>query len=400
MTRAESIVTTSGALGLDAAELGTCVQCGLCLPHCPTYRVSGREDRSPRGRIQAMRDVDGRVAPPDAPFIQAMDTCVGCRGCETACPSAVPFGRLMESTRVALAADRRLGYQPWWRRLGLRSLSHPALVRAGALAVAVGQRVGAGPALRRRNLPRLPLRRRALRSTGSDVVLLSGCVMDAVQRDVHAATVRVLTASGVGVAVVPSAGCCGALAAHAGLTQVAASQVRHLMAALPPDVPVVVDSAGCGAALKDVGHLLGTPEAAAFAARVQDVSEFLATRLEHLPPPRSGGPGPVVAVQDPCHLRHAQRSHLAVRAVLAPYAQLRELDDDGLCCGAGGAYASLHPTEAAAIRDRKVAAVQRSGAPVVASANPGCALHLQAAGLVVRHPVQIIDEQIGGDRGR
>ena len=271
MTWAESIVTTSGALGLDAAELGTCVQCGLCLPHCPTYRVSGREDRSPRGRIQAMRDVDGRVAPPDAPFIQAMDTCVGCRGCETACPSAVPFGRLMESTRVALAADRRLGYQPWWRRLGLRSLSHPALVRAGALAVAVGQRVGAGPALRRRNLPRLPLRRRALRSTGSDVVLLSGCVMDAVQRDVHAATVRVLTASGVGVAVVPSAGCCGALAAHAGLTQVAASQVRHLMAALPPDVPVVVDSAGCGAALKDVGHLLGTPEAAAFAARVQDV---------------------------------------------------------------------------------------------------------------------------------
>ena len=380
-------------LGLDRGELASCVQCGLCLPHCPTYRVSGSEARSPRGRIDAMRDVDWRGAPVDASFVQAMDSCVGCLGCETACPSAVPFGRLMEGTRAALAADPAVRYQPWWQRAGLRSLGHPALVRAGAVAVGVAQRVGFGAALRRRNLPRLPLRRSPLRPTGTDVVLVTGCVMDAVQRDVHAAAVRVLTASGLGVAVVPSAGCCGALAVHAGLTHLARSQASHMMAALPPDVPVVVDSAGCGAALKDVGHLVGTPAAERFASRVMDISEFLATRLDQLPP---AAPGfrPTVAVQDPCHLRHAQRAHLAVRTVLAPYAEVVELDDDGLCCGAGGAFAALHPRESAAIRGRKLGAIDRSGVPVVVSANPGCSLHLAAAGVNVLHPVQVIDQQI------
>ena len=381
-----------GVLGLDRDALASCVQCGLCLPHCPTYRVTGLESRSPRGRIEAMRDVDRRGAPVDEGFVRAMDTCVGCLGCETACPSAVPFGRLMEGTRAALAADRRLRYQPWWRRAGLRALSHPGLVRAGALGVAAAQRVGLGPALRRRNLPTLPVRRGRLRSTGGDVVLVTGCVMDAVQRDVHAAAVRVLTVSGVGVTVVPSAGCCGALAVHAGLADLARRQAVRMIGSLPPDVPVLVDAAGCGAALKDVGHLVGTAAAHRFAARVQDVAEYLAGRLDHLPAP--AGPGPLVAVQDPCHLPHAQRSHLPVRSLLRPYAELVELDDEGLCCGAGGSYAVLHPHEAAEIRSRKVAAVQRSGAPTVVSANPGCALHLEAAGLRVLHPVQIVDRGI------
>jgi glycolate oxidase iron-sulfur subunit len=265
-------------------------------------------------------------------------------------------------------------------------------VRAGALATALAQRLGFGPALRRRNLPRLPLRRPALAPTGDDVVLVTGSVMDAVQRDVHAAAVRVLTASGVGVALAPGAGCCGALAVHAGLEDLARRQAEHLMRSLPPDRPVLVDAAGCGAALKDVGHLLPTDEARAFAARVQDVSEYLADRLDRLPPGR--GPRPVVAVQDPCHLRHAQRAHRAVHRLLAPYADVVELDDEGLCCGAGGSYALLRAREAAAVRARKLAAVERSGAPAVVSANPGCSLHLQAAGLTVLHPVQVVDEQI------
>ena len=386
-------------LGLPRADLAACVQCGLCLPHCPTYRVTGQEGRSPRGRLEAMRDVDWRGAPIDASFVAAMDSCVGCLGCETACPSAVPFGRLMEGTRAALAADRSLGYQPRWRRMGMRALAHPGLVRAGALAVAVVQRVGLGPTLRRRNLPRLPVGRPALRPTGDDVVLVTGCVMDAVQRDVHTAAIRVLTATGAGVAVVPSAGCCGALAMHAGLQDLAAAQAARMVRRLPPGVPVLVDSAGCGAALKDVGHLLGTPAATDVSARVRDVSEYLAEHVDRLPLP-APGPVPVVAVQDPCHLRHAQRAHLPVRTVLAPYATVVELDDDGLCCGAGGAFAALHPREAAAIRERKLAAIQRSGAPEVVSANPGCALHLEAAGIRVRHPVQVIDDRIAADAAR
>jgi glycolate oxidase iron-sulfur subunit len=391
--RQAAVSDTGDVLGLARADLASCVQCGLCLPHCPTYRVTGLEARSPRGRIEAMRDVDWRGAPVDDSFLAAIDTCVGCLGCESACPSAVPYGRLVEGTRSALARDRSLGVQPRWRRAGFRALGHPALVRAGALAVAVGQRLGLGPALRRRHVPRLPVRRPALASTGTDVVLVTGCVMDAVQRDVHAAAVRVLGAAGVGVTVVPSAGCCGALAAHAGLRDLAADQARTMLRRLPPDVPILVDSAGCGAQLKDVGHLLGTAEAAAGATRVQDVSEYLATVMDRLPP-ADAGPAPVVAVQDPCHLRHAQRAHLPVRTVLAPYASLVELDDDGLCCGAGGSFAMLHPAEAGAIRDRKVAAIQRSGAQEVVSANPGCALHLQAAGLRVRHPVQVIDDRL------
>nr|MBA2283268.1 (Fe-S)-binding protein [Acidimicrobiia bacterium] len=150
------------------------------------------------------------------------------------------------------------------------------------------------------------------------------------------------------------------------------------------------------AQLRDYGHLLGTPEAAAFSARVVDVHEWLAGRLDRLPPARPGyrRPGPV-AVQDPCHLRHVQRAHLPVRLVLAPFVDdLVELDDEGLCCGAGGAYAALHPDLAVAIRDRKVAAIGRSGAAVVASANPGCAIHLAAAGVAVVHPVQLIDEAL------
>jgi glycolate oxidase iron-sulfur subunit len=164
------------------------------------------------------------------------------------------------------------------------------------------------------------------------------------------------------------------------------------MAALPGDAPVLVDSAGCGAALKDYGHLLGTEEARAFTARVFDVSEWLAARVDRLPAaPRLPF---AVAVQDPCHLRHVQRAHAHVRTVLAPFAELRELDDEGLCCGAGGAYAAQHPGLAGQIRQRKVAAIARTGAPVVASANPGCAMHLAAAGLDVRHPVELIDEAL------
>jgi len=161
------------------------------------------------------------------------------------------------------------------------------------------------------------------------------------------------------------------------------------MAAMPGTAPVVVDSAGCGAAMKDYGRLLDTDDARAFAARVRDFSEWLAQQ----PAPRVRAAGARVVIQDPCHLRHVQRADGAVREVLGRAYELVETDDDGLCCGAGGAYNALQPALATEIRDRKAAAIRRAagaGAPVVVSANPGCAMHLATAGLDVRHPAELL----------
>src|SRR5258708_7802022 len=184
-------------LELIDAELASCVSCGLCLPHCPTYRVTGEEAASPRGRIAAMRLVQWEDAPPDAQFVSFMDACVQCRGCETACPSGVPFGRLMEGTRAALAAENR--FTPRWQRLAYGALGHHRLLVAGSRALAVAQRLHLVP--RRLGLPRLPLRQPPLAATGTDVWLFTGCVMDAWQRDVHAASMAVLAAVGAGVAL-------------------------------------------------------------------------------------------------------------------------------------------------------------------------------------------------------
>ena len=386
---------------LDDDELSACVQCGLCLPHCPTYRVTGEESASPRGRIALMRQVQQGGAAVDDAFVGYMDACVQCRACEPACPSGVPFGRLMEQTRASLAASRP-SYVPRWRRVGYRLLARHAVVVAGSKALAVAQRAGVWPRSlsRRLGLPeRVPLRQPRLRSSGDDVWLFTGCVMDAWQRRVHASAARVLEATGAGVQF-PSArggaGCCGALAVHAGLVDGARSMAAAVMASMPGDAPIVVDSAGCGAAMKEYGHLLGTEEAQAFSRRVFDIHEWLTPRLDAIASP----PHPlreVVAVHDPCHLRNVQRTHQHVRAALQPFVtELVELDDEGLCCGAGGAYAALHPDMAAAIRARKLEAIRRSGATVVASANPGCTLHLAAAGVTVRHPIELIDEVIHG----
>ena len=388
-------------LGLDDDELSSCVACGLCLPHCPTFVITGRDTESPRGRIALMRAVQDEGAPITGDVLRSMETCVQCLGCETACPSGVPFGHLMEGTRAALATGKRI--TPWWQRAGLRLLRHRNLLLAGSTLLALAGRMRLLQT-RRLGLPeRLPLRRGRHSASGSDVWLFTGCVMDAWQRHTHLAVQRVLEAAGVGVA--PTAGaapCCGALHTHAGLESEAVAIARRVIAALSGDErPVLVDSAGCGAALKHYGRLLGTDEARAFAARVFDVHEWLADRLDVLLDSRPVEPLDLtVAVQDPCHLRHAQRSHEAVPRVLGPFvAALVTLDDDGLCCGAGGAYSILEPELATAIRARKTAAVARSGAAVVASANPGCSLHLAAAGLDVRHPLELVAQALDAAEG-
>jgi glycolate oxidase iron-sulfur subunit len=380
-------------LRIDQDELATCVSCGLCLPHCPTFRVTGEEALSPRGRIAAMRAVQWESAPVTDEFVEFMETCVQCRGCEPACPSGVPFGHLMEATRSTLAAQRTI--TPWWQRLAFRALGHHRLLLVGSSALAVAQRAHLVP--KRLGLGKLPVRSPSpLTGTGSDAWLFTGCVMDAWLRDVHHATAQVLDAIDVSWSVPGREGaCCGALHVHAGLTVETHRLAAAVMRSMPGNAPIVVNSAGCGAALKDYGHLLGTPQAVAFSARVSDVHEFVAQRIERLHPKRRL---PGVIVQDPCHLRHVQRAHLAVRTVLAKVCDVIELDDEGLCCGAGGAYSALEPELAAQIRERKLGSIQRaaaaSGATVVASANPGCAMHLQAQGVTVVHPIQLVSQAL------
>jgi glycolate oxidase iron-sulfur subunit len=381
-------------LQLEPEELNSCVACGLCLPHCPTFRATGEEGLSPRGRIDAMRAVQWRGAPIDDDFVHFMSTCVQCRGCEPACPSGVPFGHLIEGTREHLVREGRL--TPWWQRIALGVLPHHRTLLAGSTALAFAQRCRVVP--RRLGVPRLPLLRgRPIASTGTDAWLFTGCVMDAWLRETHRSTTQVLDALSVGYAVAgPGGGCCGALHAHAGLHDETVRIALDVIASMPGDAPILVNSAGCGAALEDYGRIVGTDAARRFSDRVADIHEWVAARLDDLPELRPHD-GPVI-VQDPCHLRHVQKAHLPVRTLLERFADVVELDDDGVCCGAGGAYSVLEPELAARIRDRKLdaidRAVARSRATVVASANPGCSMHLQAAldarGVRVRHPIDLL----------
>jgi glycolate oxidase iron-sulfur subunit len=264
----------------------------------------------------------------------------------------------------------------------------------------IGQRLHLVP--RRLGLPRLSVRSLARPLRGrdpdsADAWLFTGCVMDAWQRDVHRAALRVMEASGASAALPGRDGaCCGALHAHAGRVDDARRLAARVIASMPGEHDVVVDSAGCGAAMRDYGRLLGTPEADAFAARVHDFSSWLVAR----PPLSLRSTGRRVVVQDPCHLRHVQHAAGAVHEVLRGAYDVRETDDEGLCCGAGGAYAVFEPTLAGRIRERKVAAIRTAAgdsAPLVASANPGCGMHLVAAGLDVRHPAELLADALTDD---
>ncbi len=385
----------SGPLRLDPDTLNACVSCGLCLPHCPTYRVTGREIASPRGRIAAMRAVEAGDAPIDDAFRTAMEECVECRGCEAACPSAVHFGELMEGTRAALPAPRsRVRRVAEWVGYTIVLPRHWLLLASTWLAW-VAQRLRLVPA--RFGLPRLSARSLARPldvpvGGNPDAWIFTGCVMDAWLRDTHRAAARVMRATGTTVARPPAGGaCCGALHLHAGRAAEARALAVRVMAALPGDAPIVVDSAGCGAAMKEYGLLLDTPAAHAFSARVFDFAEWLALQ----PPLSLRATKRSIVVQDPCHLRHVQKAHGAVRTVLRPAYTLLETGDEGLCCGAGGAYVVTQPELSRRILGRKVAALRAAAGnddPIVASANPGCMVQLRGAGIDARHPADLIAE--------
>lgn len=407
---------TFGTAAVGFAALDPCVHCGFCLPACPTYLATGDEADSPRGRIVLMRALErGEIAADDPALGEHLDACLGCRGCEPACPSGVGYGRGLEAAREQLVAARGIDR---WTRLLLGVFASPVLsrlafgagkmVRALGLAEAFssGTRTGftAGMLAATAPAPSLPRpsgAQAAYRGDGhrGTVTLFRGCVMDVLFDHVHAATIRVLEANGYRVVEASGQRCCGALHEHAGdragAERLATQNVRALHGC---GDKIGMNSAGCGAMLKDYGHLLhGEGQAVEVAGTVRDVSELLADG-----PLRQGGPLPLdVAYDAPCHLQHAQKVHAAPLALLRsiPGLRLQLLADSDQCCGSAGIYSMLHPEMARAVLDNKIAGI--AGAvprpALMLTGNPGCLMQigagLRAAGLPIgtAHPVELLD---------
>jgi glycolate oxidase iron-sulfur subunit len=409
----------------DTDPLAPCVHCGFCLPACPTYIATGDEADSPRGRIVLMRALErGEIPPHDSALVQHLDACLGCRGCEPVCPSGVAYGRGLEQARERLFRARDLSplaravlgvfrnervWRPLFRLARLfRATSLPAILSGGGrLGFGMGMLASSRPKRVFRNERDSPadspadvsLERRPT------VALFRGCVMDTLFDHVHAATRRVLEANGYAVVEVAGQSCCGALHEHAGDRPAAGALARRNVAALDGAADyVAVNSAGCGALLKDYGHLLSDDAASRVAASVRDVSELLASAG-----PRSGGPLSLeVAYDAPCHLQHAQRVQEAPLAVLRaiPGLRLRVLPDSDKCCGSAGIYSVLQPDMARSVLANKIDAF-RFASPqpdLIATGNPGCLMQigagLRAAGLDIGvvHPVELLDEsyRVGG----
>ena len=385
-------------------DLATCVACGLCLPHCPTYRLTGEESASPRGRIAAMRAVaDGR-ANVDATFARFMDLCLECRACEDVCPSHVPFGRMMERARVQIEPlrTRRARFVRW---LGL------SVVLRRRWVLSLGRRLTplARPFLRKRVRTLVPgggPGRRVAKTTEPEgpakgtVALVTGCVQDQWYRPANRATVRVLARNGWRVLAPRRQVCCGALQAHNGRLSTARKLARRNLAAFRDADWVVVAAAGCGAHVKEYGDLLGGEEATAFSARVRDLMEFLDEQGVERPGHGPAGEGPIrVAYHDACHALRAQRIKEQPRAVLRliPGVEIAEVPDGDRCCGAAGLYNVLEPDMSDRLMEQKAASIASTEATIVASANPGCTMQIAAglrnAGrrLEVLHPVELLD---------
>jgi len=408
------------------AALDPCVHCGFCLQACPTFLATGDEADSPRGRIELMRALEaGELAPDDPALALHLDRCLGCRACEPVCPSGVGYGHGLAAARALIAGHRGV---PALARLALGAMTGAgvsrvvyALARAlratgiprglagwGRVRFAMGMlaatkpkvgggrrrlgRVGGG--VSRSNLPPPPPT-----SPTSPVLLFRGCVMDGLFAHVHDATIRTLEVNGYAVREVPEQVCCGALHEHAGLEHDARRLARLNVAAFGHgDEPIVVNSAGCGAMLKEYGHLLDA-SGARFAARVKDVTELLAARG-----PRPGAPiDATVAYDPPCHLLHAQRIAEPPERVLRaiPVLRLVKLPDAAQCCGSAGLFTLVEPAMSRAVLAPKLETLAEARPQVVATGNPGCLMQLgaglAAAGVpaVARHPVELLDESYG-----
>ena len=384
-----------------------CVHCGFCLPTCPTYVLWHEEMDSPRGRIHLMdARLDGTIT--ISPTVAMhFDRCLGCMACLSSCPSGVRYDRLIESTREAVEAEtERPAADRLLRWMLFRLLPYPDRMRAALRLSPVGRGFGlpgrfgplvdAAPRWRGRGEvpPITPAAGRRLARVG----LLTGCVQQAVFPDVNAATARVLASEGYEV-FAPRQGCCGALSVHAGRMDEGRALARRLVRTFPNVDLIAVNSSGCGSHLKELGWLLGDEEAERFSAKVRDIGELLADtapRARRHPLPMS------VALQDSCHLRHAQRLPLSSRASLGriPGLTVVEPAEQELCCGSAGIYNVVQPGAARALGDRKAEHVLATGAQAYASANPGClvqvsnALHRAKRPMPALHPVELVDASI------
>jgi glycolate oxidase iron-sulfur subunit len=408
----------------SAADLSQCVHCGLCLQNCPTYLQTGFEAESPRGRIHLIQALnEGRVEP-TADYREHIELCLVCRNCESVCPSGVPFGRIMESARAQLYDRTKLSLaERIFRRLAFTELlPHAGRLRAMFGALLIYQRSGLRRLVRASGLLPGPLAEAesllpdlpapflprwevypALGPVRYRVGLFTGCVMPLVYGPVHAATLRVLRLNGCEVHVPSRQVCCGALNVHGGEQTVAralAEQNVRAFAGRGLDA-IVVNSAGCGATMKDYTGLVDTPAAAEFEHRTRDVTEFLAS-IELVPFRRDVRR--VVTLQESCHLVHAQRVKDAPRKLLAalPGLTLRDMVHPGLCCGSAGLYMLTEREMSARILDDKMADIASTGAATVVTANPGCMMQLQRglqrSGLEgeVKHIIELVDEAYGG----
>jgi glycolate oxidase iron-sulfur subunit len=392
----------------SVADMNACVHCGLCLPHCPTFRETRLETESPRGRLHLMRALgEGRVEATDT-FVSHISLCLDCRACEAACPTGVKFGHLMEATRAEIQARRpRSGFArvlawvvfrqlfPYPDRLALlagllrayQRTGVQRLVRATGLLRSLPGRLDEAEAL----LPRISSRffepRGTVRARGAPrkrVAFFAGCIMRVAFAETNRATVRVLARAGSDVDLPAEQICCGALHVHAGERETAKQLARSNIEVFEQSDAewIVVNAAGCGAALKEYGELLAHDPAWAerarrFSVRVRDFSEAVAALPLDQP---AGRLTARVTYQDACHLLHAQRIRQQPRDVLKriPGVTLVEMRDGDRCCGSAGIYNLTEPEMAERLGEQKVGNVEQTESDVVVSGNPGCLIQLRA----------------------
>jgi glycolate oxidase iron-sulfur subunit len=432
--RREFQETLSGFSATDKPEyedMARCVHCGLCLNHCPTYRLWGMEADSPRGRIRQMALVDqGRLELGEA-FVTHMDRCLDCRACETACPSGVEYGKLVEAARAQIEQKYK---RPRATRLARRwvyqgLLPHPRRIAAVARVLRFYQRSGLQAIARRTGLlgllglagkdallppidgefffSRLGKTYPAQGPRRARVAFFAGCVAQVTFTALNDATIRVLQANGCEVVVPAGQVCCGALAAHAGVRDAARDVARTNIEVFQREEfdAVVTNAAGCGATLKEYGQLLGESDAGheraeEFSGRVQDVTEFLA---------ELGLVAPLVAVplrvtlQDSCHLIHGQKIREAPRKLIraVPGVEMVEMALADQCCGSAGVYNVTQPEASMALLKEKMECARATGAQAIVTANPGCILQLRAGaqmygtGQEVLHVVELLARALG-----
>jgi glycolate oxidase iron-sulfur subunit len=410
-------------LARERAGIDACVHCGFCLQACPTYITLEDENDSPRGRIVLMRALLEGTLTPDSESVQThIAQCLGCRACETVCPSGVPYGHLLEATRATLAEHRPI---PLIARVILSAFERPWLL---ALAMAGGRFLRAtGTARRLSRLPgRLGFSMAMLASTNrrnaaadggyaagtgerATAALLTGCVMAGLFSDVNRATERTLAHNDYAMKSAPGQRCCGALHAHSGDDRAARALAKANIAAFErADVDFIcTNAAGCGAMMKDYAHLLADDRAwheraARISNKVRDVSELLSAAG-----PKHGGPVRLrVAYDAPCHLQHAQRIVNQPIDVLRaiPELELVPLVESDVCCGSAGIYNLVEPDVSDGVLDRKMGFVNEANPQVVTTGNPGCLMQI-GAGLLRRgsptealHPVELLDRSYAAGR--